>query len=121
MKRRYIWWPLLVVLASCVWDNEEELFPDAPPCDTTSVSYSLQIVPILSNNCYVCHSNLNAPNFGGGIPLEDYIDVAGKTSRLVGALRHKEGYEPMPRGMDQLDPCPINLVESWIDQGYPDN
>ena len=112
---------LLPGLSGCVWENKEELFSGTEPCDTTMVSFSDDIVPILANNCYSCHSNLNAPSFGGGLSLEDHADVARSAERIIGAVNHADGFLPMPQGMDKLDPCPVNLLEAWAEAGTPDN
>ncbi|MGW8314928.1 MAG: hypothetical protein ACWGNV_04950 [Bacteroidales bacterium] len=112
---------VVVLISGCVWDNEQDLFPEATVCDTTMVSFSADIVPILSNHCYGCHSNLNAPIFAGGLSFEDYEDVARYSERIVGAINHNDGFEPMPRGAARLDPCPINLIEAWVNAGTPDN
>jgi hypothetical protein len=109
------------LMPGCVWENEEELYPEAGICDTTDVSFSIDIVPILANNCYSCHSNLNAPSFAGGLSFEDHPDAARYSERITGAINHNEGFLPMPRGGNKLDPCSINLVEAWSSAGAPDN
>ena len=106
---------------SCVWDNEDAYYADPVSCDTVNVSFSEDIVPLLVNHCYSCHSNLNAPGLGGGLPLEDHQDVALSAGRIEGAINHREGYQPMPREADKIDPCPIELFEAWINAGTPDN
>jgi len=126
MKSKKLAIPWMMMLAiytlpGCVWQNEEELFPEAGICDTTSVTFSNDIVPILANNCYGCHSNLNAPSFGGGLSFEDHEDVAGYSDRIIGAINHNEGFLPMPQGGSKLDPCSINLIEVWAGSGAPDN
>ncbi len=119
-------WPLIVLggifsLSGCVWDSEEEVFPDNNTCDTSMVSFTFDIVPVLSSHCLGCHSNSNASVFGGGIRLEDYEDVAGYSERIIGAINHRDGFLPMPRGSNKLDPCPINQFEAWVNSGKPEN
>jgi hypothetical protein len=109
------------MISGCVWENEEELYPDSGVCDTTMVSFRDDIVPVLSNNCYVCHSNLNGPSFGGGLTFEDHDDVALYSERIIGAINHRDGFQPMPRNAGKLDPCPINLLEAWVNAGAQDN
>jgi len=111
----------VIFFTGCVWDNKEEFYPGSGNCDTTLVSFSEDIVPILSDNCYSCHSNLNAPDFTNGLALEDYNDVAANAQRIVGAINHQEGFQPMPKGNSKLDPCPIRLIEAWVTAGTPDN
>jgi len=111
----------VIFLTSCVWDNEEEFYQGSGNCNTIQVSFSDDIVPILANNCYSCHSNLNAPDFTNGFALEDYNDVAANAQRVAGAVNHQEGFLPMPQGGSKLDPCSISLIEAWVNAGTPDN
>ena len=60
---------------SCYFDKEDVLYPDTS-CDTTRLlSYSSDIVPVLSINCYNCHSQVNAPIYGEGLVLEGYPNL----------------------------------------------
>lgn len=111
----------MLLLAGCYWDNEETLFPEAGLCDTLDMSYASDVVPILSNNCYSCHSNSNAPDFASGLSFEDYEDVAAYSDRIVGSINHREGFLPMPQGQEQLDSCEINTIEAWVNQGSLNN
>ena len=111
----------ILLIQACVWDNVEELYPDTPECDTSSVSFSMDITPILSNNCFSCHSKVNAPGFGGGLSFEDHADVSANSARITGAINHNEGFIPMPQGVDKLDPCSILKFEAWVSAGAPDN
>jgi len=111
----------LLFLSGCVWDNVGDLLPMEDLCDTTNISYAGDIVPLLSNNCYLCHSNANAPNFAFGIAWEDYEDVAASSRLILGAIRHEEGYPAMPKNRAMLDSCLILTFEAWYNAGSPDN
>jgi hypothetical protein len=120
--RKYF--PILFIfflIHGCIWDNEEELYPTLSECDTSSVSYAGDIVPMLSSHCYRCHSNSNAPGSGGGIRLEDYGDVVSSASRISGAINHQSGYLPMPQGGGKLPSCPIRKFDAWISNNTPNN
>ena len=116
---------LLLILSitafGCYWENEESLYPEPEICDTLFISFAVDIVPILSNNCYTCHSNLNAPEFTNGIAFEDYEDVAASSSLIVGAINRLEGFPQMPKNRDKLDTCLINTIEAWVNQGSLNN
>jgi len=111
----------MVFLGGCAWDSEADLLPVENHCDTTAVSYAEDIVPLLSQNCFVCHSNANAPDFAFGIAWEDYEDVAASSRLILGAIRHEEGYPQMPKDREKLDTCLINTFEAWHNAGAPDN
>ena len=121
MNRILIFYGLGLITFGCYWDNEETLYPEFEICDTTSVSFSGDIVPILTNNCYNCHSNKNASIFAFDIRLEDHTDVAAVSHSLVAVVNYEPGYPPMPKGEMKLDSCLINTIEAWINDGFPDN
>jgi hypothetical protein len=106
---------------SCSWENEETLYPEDLICDTLDVSYASDVVPILTSNCYACHSNANAPDFGSGNTFEDYDDAAASSHLIVGAINHRAGFPAMPRNADMLDTCSIDIIEAWVNDGSPDN
>lgn len=110
-----------LVFSACSWENEESLYPEIQVCDTLNVSYQNDVVSILSNSCYSCHSNNNAPDFAFGISLEDYKDVAASSALIVGTINHAVGYSAMPKAGDQLDSCSIAKIEAWVNAGTPDN
>jgi hypothetical protein len=113
---------LLVLLATgCAWENEETLYPGSGLCDTLDVSYLEDVVPILANSCYECHSNTNAPDFSYGHAFEDYEDVFASSDLIVGAINRLEGFPAMPQGADKLDTCSISVIEAWVNSGAPDN
>jgi hypothetical protein len=112
---------LILISYGCIWENEESLFPDSELCDTLDVSYDEDVIPILVNNCYACHSNANAPAFGSGLALEDHADVSASAPLMLGAIKHSDGFVAMPKDADQLDSCSIATVEAWINSGSPDN
>ena len=112
---------MALLMAGCYWDNVETLFPDGGLCDTLDVSFTSDVIPILSNNCYSCHSHSNAPDFANGLSLEDYEDVAAMSDRIVGAIKQNEGFMPMPLGEEPLDSCQIETIEAWVNQGSLNN
>jgi len=116
---------LLAILAGCYYDNEEELYPNVPDCDTTNVTYSGTIWPIISSNCTSCHSG-SAPQ--GNRHLDDYASIsaaalvpAGQPGSLYGAISHHPDNSPMPKNGTKLSDCKIAQVKAWIDAGVPDN
>jgi hypothetical protein len=121
MRKSLIFLIAVVVAVGCSWDNEETFYPDAEVCDTIDVSFSMDIQPLLANNCYTCHSNANAPEFGNGTALEEYADVSASSQIIVGAINRLPGFPAMPKGSEKLDTCSIKTFESWVTAGKPDN
>ena len=112
---------IIAIAAGCGWENEETLYPGPEICDTLDVSFAEDIIPILTNNCFTCHSNANAPDFTFGFGLEDYQDVSAASILIVGAINHEEGSIAMPKNADKLDTCLINTIEAWVNQGSLNN
>jgi hypothetical protein len=112
----------LLFFVSCYYDNEEALYPALnSSCDTTNVTFNSTIVPILSNNCYSCHSNSMAASAGNNIRLEDYSDVVANATKIDGSIKHTGSYSPMPKNGGMIKVCSISQFDIWIRDGMPDN
>ncbi|TAL81792.1 MAG: hypothetical protein EPN88_00285 [Bacteroidetes bacterium] len=123
MKRLYIIITtvsvFLLFFMSCYYDNEEALYPYLNnTCDTNNVTFSGTIVPILTNNCYSCHSHVNAA-FGGNIHLESFNEVVTNSAKLIVAIK-QTGAKPMPPS-GKLKVCSITQIDIWIRNGMFNN
>jgi hypothetical protein len=87
-------------------------------CDTTNVTFSGQIWPMMESYCTGCHS---ATSPGGGIVIADYTDMVSlaENGSLMGSIRWESGYAKMPTNQ-QLSDCNIALLQKWIDDGFPE-
>ncbi len=121
MNKPFLFLLLWITAFGCYWENEDTVYQEPEICDTLAVSFTEDIIPILSNHCYNCHSNLNAPDFTNGIAFEDYENVAASGNLIVGAINRLEGFPKMPKGADKLDTCLINTIEAWVNQGSRNN
>ena len=103
---------------SCYYDKEETLYPFLK-CDTTQVTYSQTIVPILSANCYVCHSTGSSES---SVILDTWagLQVVVTNGKLIPAI-DQTGPFPMPKGGSMLDACTIAKIKKWVANGAPDN
>ena len=88
-------------------------------CDTTNVTFSGTIWPLMQSYCTGCHS---ATSPGGGIVIEEYSDVIlmANNGTLMGTVRYESGYAPMPPNA-ALANCRIDQLQKWIDDGMPNN
>lgn len=109
----------LFYLNSCEYSSNDEVFV----CDTVNVSYKKDIVPILSNNCYRCHSNQNSTIFGDGVDLEGYKEDSTLISAglILCNVKRVNGCKAMPKGAPKLPDCDIAKIQSWFNHGYPNN
>ena len=92
------------------------------PCDTTSVKYSTDVLPILQDYCYSCHANGNTAG-SGGVSLEGYATAKAYADNgyLAGNVSHAPGYIGMPYGKPKLPDCEVNTIVAWVNQGAKDN
>ena len=106
----------LSLFSSCTKDSIESL----NPCDTVAITYSGVVQPILEVNCYGCHSG-SSPR--GNVSLDNYDDVkvVALDGRLGGTVNYEPGYSPMPQMRDQLDSCYLYYINTWIEEGAPNN
>jgi hypothetical protein len=85
-------------------------------CDSTKFTYSLDIAPIIDKNCISCHVTSN-------IKIGDHVGLqtVALDGRLMGALNHEFGYQPMPSGSVFLNDCDLKKIRKWIDNGAPND
>ncbi len=112
---------LTLLVWACTYNNEEELYGTGlSPCDTTNVSYTADVLPILQQNCYGCHQQQVS---SGGVNLEGHsrVKTVASNGRLLGAVSHAPGFSPMPKNATKLADCDISKIRRWINQGALDN
>jgi len=86
-------------------------------CDTTNVTYSGTIAPIMASYCTSCHG-ATAVSDGDGIDLRTYNDVKSNIVRVYGAMSGDPDYMLMPNGV-KLDNCTILKVKIWQENDMP--
>jgi hypothetical protein len=126
MKRRFLNFvtivTIIIAVSSCFYDSEEALYPSvSSTCDTTNVTYSGKVVPILANNCLSCHSNAMAASAGGNISLENFADVSAQAASISAAINHTGPLSPMPKNSSKLKACSISTFDIWVRNGKPNN
>jgi len=125
MKRKFILAAMAVsgivfYLSGCAKESADRLAVGSSACDTTGVSYSTQIVSILQDNCYTCHTGTNSFS---GIDLTTYADLKVQVTKgfLVSAVTHTGSVTPMPYQLPMLPDCEVNTIVAWVDQGALNN
>jgi hypothetical protein len=80
-------------------------------CDTSNVTYSASVDPIIAANCRNCH---NPNNLNGGISLvtEAEVTAVASSGQLNAVLRNTSGIK-MPPTFD-LTECQMRTIEIWI-------
>lgn len=110
----------------CTDKKADQVTPSPPPssggCDTTNVTFSAVVNPIIQNSCALsgCHTNATR---AGGYTYESYTGLmrAVNNGRLLGAIRHGNGYVAMPQSAPKLSDCDIEKITHWVNMGAPNN
>ena len=115
-RMRNLVFPLLaIILTGCYSDNEEELYPFAF-CDTQNVTWSNDIQPLIQARCATpaCHApGQQSPD------LSTYQGVFAKADRVrARAIDGSPSFMP-PSG--KLASCDQIKLKDWLDQGAPNN
>ena len=88
-------------------------------CDTTNVTYSGTIAPMMNTFCKGCH---NASNQGGGIRLDaySYVSSLALSDSLYNSVS-ANGVPLMPKGGPALPNCKLDEIRIWVNAGAPNN
>jgi hypothetical protein len=89
-------------------------------CDVNLFKYNADIKPIFASNCTGCHGGTN-PDGGINLTVYEVVKTVGLNGRLVGAITHTPGYQPMPRNANKLSDCRINQIKNWVSAGALNN
>ncbi len=107
---------LVTFLISCDKEKDND-------CNTANMSYTMNVVPLLEKNgCMTsgCHGGNAADNplfMGSYESLKAVVDI----QRLIGSIKHEQGFSPMPKGGSKISDCDIRKIEAWVTQGAKNN
>jgi len=111
-----------ILITSCYYDNEEFLYPGLPggQCDTTGVTYSAVVAPILATNCNSCH---NPASPSGNVITSTYngLKTVVNSGIFRKAINHESGASSMPKNGNKLPACELSKIDAWINQGAQQN
>lgn len=102
------------------WILQGALNNSCDKCDTSNVTFSLNVKPIIQNNCQGCHSGGNPK---GGILLSNYTEIKSRvqSGQLLGAINHQAGFTSMPYNQSKLNQCLIDQIQIWANADTPNN
>jgi hypothetical protein len=85
-------------------------------CDTTNITYTTFIKPLIQGKCQGCHSGSNPQ---GGIDLSTYASAkpTATNGKLVSSITRATNW--MPKSGQKLDNCTITKVKAWVNAGAP--
>ena len=111
---------LISFLQGCYYDDKEFLDPNRSICDTSIVTYSGSVLPVITAYCLGCHSGANAPL---GIRMDTHAQLQSLASsgKLLGTVTHSPGFIPMPKNGTKLSDCNIAKIRRWVAEGAQNN
>lgn len=102
---------------ACYYDNEVEQY-GVVVCDTTDISYSADIWPIINSNCISCHAPGGEQEFS---PFDTYDGLKAYTfNREIVDRVYANGVNLMPP-TGELSDCNKLKIEAWVNAGAPNN
>jgi len=108
---------LIISMPSCYYDNTEETYPGGVPCDTSAVTWTLDIQPMVNGHCSGCHNGTQQ------FDISTYASVKAIVidGRMMQAMSMMQGMpKKMPPGYSLPD-CTLLKTQLWIDQGALEN
>lgn len=118
----------LLFSSGCYYDNLQELHPElvlnGGSCDTTvQLSYTADILPIMTGSCGANNSCHNSATSTTGVYLNQYANV--RTIALNGILWSSVTWDGnasnMPQGgSSKINDCYQAKIRKWIDEGAPE-
>ena len=129
MKNQMAFCFVILIFSGCYYDNLEELHPVPLPCDTTTVTFSADILPIMNTSCgglrSDCHQNdATASGYGLG-NYTDVINTIYGSGIFLETITHDPSINSskwMPKGISaKIDDCSILKIEAWLNEGSLNN
>lgn len=99
-------------ISACEKDEIPSI-PSGTQCDSTDVSFSTVIVPILEANCTSCHSDGNAlagVNLSGHANVIKSVNDNSLVPSLTGSMKSYIS-----------NPCEISQIRAWVNEGAKNN
>jgi hypothetical protein len=91
-------------------------------CDSTNVTYSQNISPVIQTYCLGCHQTGSAQ---GGVDLTGYANVLAQVNngKLMKTIKFETGpgIVGMPYNASKLNDCTIAKFQAWVNAGAPNN
>lgn len=119
---------LVIFAGSCYNDKRDRLYPDVKPpvttCDTTTVTFAHDIMPILQASCNIsggCHDAAGFATSGFNFTTHAGIYNAAINGLIVSDINWEPGHNPMPKNLPKLPQCDIDKITRWVNQGAQDN
>jgi hypothetical protein len=111
---------MLFIIPGCYNDNEYDLYPFSAACDSSNVTYTQTIAPMMGSYCNSCHS---ASLASGNVVTDNItgLSIVAKNGKLWGGVNAEAGFIPMPYQGSKLSSCDLGKIKKWINGGALNN
>lgn len=106
------------ILHACTYRKESDLIkPGKEICDTSSVSFSASIKPILDTHCTSCHreGGTGPGNFNDFTTFQSYVNSGQIRNRVIDQKTMPPSSNP------DLSDCELTALDKWIKEGALNN
>lgn len=112
----FIFISALLLVASCYYDTETELY-GVTPCNNTTLTYTARIAPLMTAKCLTCHDAAS----GSTVVLENYTQVKNQftNGKALCAVERNSGCLAMPQAAP-LSTCDLEACQQWVQAGCPE-
>jgi hypothetical protein len=117
---------LLLALGSCYNYKYDKLVPAQTACDTTTVTFSADIAPIIAANCAIsggCHDAAGSLISGHNYTSYAGVQAVASYDFIVTDINWTpiSGHNDMPKNGIKLSACDIDKITRWVNEGAPNN
>lgn len=117
----------LLILAGCYNDKYDKLYPNpvTTTCDTTIITYTNDIKPIINSSCAInggCHNAAGDANTNGlDYTVFSILQGQATTTLMVNDINGTPTprHNAMPLNLPKLSQCDINKITRWVNEGAP--
>ncbi len=103
---------LITAFFSCQQKNQCEI--------AEVITYEKDVAPVIEAKCFMCHAPDVYKKKASRVKIYDYKSLlaVANDKRLLGSIKHLEGFIAMPYKKDKkIDKCSILLIEKWVNSG----
>ncbi len=105
---------LMIAISSCTKDKVGGDLPYPELICSDTISFAIDVLPIIENNCTGCHDNSN------GYTFTNHQNISDNYAAIVGSMKGV-GYQLMPQGGPALPDTVIQKIQCWVNQGMKNN
>ena len=123
IKNSWLGFIVVAALSGCYYDKKEILYPADNSCDTSGITFSQTVHPILDQKCASCHGAGVYQSLGGNYNLDGYSNVSGYASPngvIIKSIKSDPSVRPMPPS-GKLTDCEISQIQKWVNAGAANN